>query len=94
MKMMSEMTVPVVDDRLSSMMDIPVTLTVVLGEKSIQLGKLYALGRGSVVEIDKKVGDLVDVYVNRRLVARGEVQLTDEGRLAISLSEIASAGLV
>jgi flagellar motor switch protein FliN/FliY len=92
--MMSEMTVPVVDDRLSSMMDIPVTLTVVLGEKSIQLGKLYALGRGSVVEIDKKVGDLVDVYVNRRLVARGEVQLTDEGRLAISLSEIASAGLV
>jgi flagellar motor switch protein FliN/FliY len=88
------MTVPVGDDRLSSMMDIPVTLTVVLGEKSIQLGKLYALGRGSVVEIDKKVGDLVDVYVNRRLVARGEVQLTDEGRLAISLSEIASAGLV
>lgn len=90
---MSELAMSAAEDRLSSMMDIPVTLTVVLGEKSLQLGKLYALGRGSVVEIDKKVGELVDIYVNRRLVARGEVQLTDEGRLAISLSEIASTGL-
>lgn len=90
---MSEAGVPVVEDRMASMMDIPVTLTVVLGEKTIQLGKLYALGRGSVVEVDKKVGELVDIYVNRRLVARGEVQLTDEGRLAISLSEIASTGI-
>ncbi len=91
---MSDMISPVTDDRLASMMDIPVTLTVVLGEKTIQLGKLYALSRGSVVEVDKKVGELVDIYVNKRLVARGEVQLTDEGRLAISLSEIATTGLV
>ena len=81
------------DDRLASVMDIPVTMTVVLGEKTIPLGKLYALGRGSVVEIDKKVGELVDIFVNNRLIARGEVQLTDEGRLAISLSEVASTGL-
>ena len=81
------------DDRLASVMDIPVTMTVVLGEKTIPLGKLYALGRGSVVEIDKKVGGLVDIFVNDRLIARGEVQLTDEGRLAISLSEVASTGL-
>ncbi len=90
---MSDMTAVGSDDRLPSMMDIPVTLTVVLGEKTIQLGKLYALSRGSVIEVDKKVGELVDIYVNKRLVARGEVQLTDEGRLAISLSEIASTGL-
>jgi flagellar motor switch protein FliN/FliY len=90
---MSDMTAVGVEDRLASMMDIPVTLTVVLGEKTIQLGKLYALSRGSVIEVDKKVGELVDIYVNKRLVARGEVQLTDEGRLAISLSEIASTGL-
>jgi len=88
---MPDTITPSTDDRLASMMDIPVTLTVVLGEKTIQLGKLYALSRGSVVEIDKKVGELVDIYVNKRLVARGEVQLTDEGRLAISLSEIASS---
>ena len=90
---MPEPAIATTDDKFASMMDIPVTLTVVLGEKTIQLGKLYALGRGSVVEIDKKVGELVDIYVNKRLVARGEVQLTEEGRLAISLSEIASSGL-
>ena len=45
-----------------------------------------------MIEVDKKVGELVDIYVNKRLVARGEVQLTDEGRLAVSLSEIANAG--
>lgn len=76
---------------LASVMDIPVTLTVVLGEKKMPLGKLYALGRGSIVELDRKVGDAVDIYVNDRLVARGEVQITDEGRLAISMTEIASA---
>ena len=90
---MADVSLPMAEDRMASMMDIPVTLTVVLGEKTIQLGKLYALSRGSVVEVDKKVGELVDIYVNKRLVARGEVQLTDEGRLAISLSEIASAGV-
>ena len=89
---MNDMSVPVAEDRVASMMDIPVTLTVVLGEKTIPLGKLYALSRGAVIEVDKKVGELVDIYVNKRLVARGEVQLTDEGRLAVSLSEIANAG--
>jgi flagellar motor switch protein FliN len=79
------------DGRLASVMDIPVTLTVVLGEKKMPLGKLYALGRGSIIEMDKKVGEPVDIFVNDRLVARGEVQLTDEGRLAISMTEIASA---
>jgi flagellar motor switch protein FliN/FliY len=91
---MSEVNAAISEDRLASMMDIPVTLTVVLGEKTLQLGKLYSLSRGSVIEVDKKVGELVDIYVNRRLVARGEVQLTDEGRLAVSLSEIASNGIV
>jgi flagellar motor switch protein FliN/FliY len=79
------------DDRLASIMDIPVTLTVVLGEKKMPLGKLHALGRGSIIEMDKKIGEPVDIFVNDRLVARGEVQLTEEGRLAISMTEIASA---
>ena len=90
---MSDSTAALNEDRIASVMDIPVTLTVVLGEKTIPLGKLYTLGRGSVIEIDRKVGELVEILVNNRLVARGEVQLTDEGRLAISLSEIATAGL-
>jgi flagellar motor switch protein FliN/FliY len=86
-------TVPVGEDRLASVMDIPVTLAVVLGEKTIPLGKLYALGRGSIIELDRKVGEPVEIFVNDRLVARGEVQLTEEGRLAISMTEVASSGL-
>jgi len=90
---MNELMAAPNEDRLASVMDIPVTLTVVLGQKTIPLGRLYALSRGSVVEIDKKVGELVEIFVNNRLLARGEVQLTDEGRLAISLSEVATTGL-
>jgi flagellar motor switch protein FliN/FliY len=86
-------TNPVGDDRVVSVMDIPVTLTVVLGEKTIPLGKLYALGRGSIIELDRKVGEPVEIFVNDRLVARGEVQLTEEGRLAIAMTEVASSGL-
>jgi flagellar motor switch protein FliN/FliY len=82
---------PRTDDRLSPVMDIPVTVKVVLGVKKMHLSKLFSLGRGSVIEIDRKVGEPVEIFVNDRLVARGEVQLTDEGRLAISMTEIASA---
>jgi flagellar motor switch protein FliN/FliY len=82
------------EDRLASVMDIPVTLSVVLGAQAIPLGKLYALGRGSVIVLDKQVGEPVDILVNDRLVARGEVQLTDDGRLAVAMTEIASSGLV
>jgi flagellar motor switch protein FliN/FliY len=90
---MSETLNPIGDDRLASVMDIPVTLSVVLGEQAIPLGKLYALGRGSVIVLDKQVGEPVDILVNDRLVARGEVQLTEDGRLAVSMTEIASPGL-
>jgi flagellar motor switch protein FliN/FliY len=82
------------EDRLSSVMDIPVTMTVVLGEKVLPLGKLYALGRGAIIELDRKVGEPLEIFVNDRLVAHGEVQVTDEGRLAISISEVATGGLV
>ncbi len=89
---MSETRIPMAEDRLASVMDIPVTLSVVLGEQAIPLGKLYSLGRGSVIVLDKQVGDSVDILVIDRLVARGEVQLTDDGRLAEAMTEIASSG--
>jgi flagellar motor switch protein FliN len=88
---MSDLAPPtIVEDRLASVMDIPVTLTVVLGEREISLGKLYALGRGAVIELDKRVGEPVDIFVNDRLVARGEMQLGEDGRLAVSMTELAS----
>ncbi len=90
---MSETRNPIGEDRLASVMDIPVTLSVVLGAQAISLGKLYGLSRGSVIVFDKHVGEPVDIFVNDRLVARGEVQLTDDGRLAVAMTEIASSGL-
>jgi len=89
---MSESPSAIAEDRLASIMDIPVTLSVVLGELDIPLGKLYKLGRGSVVVFDKRVGELVDIRINDRRMARGEIQLTDEGELAVSMVEIVSAG--
>jgi flagellar motor switch protein FliN/FliY len=89
---MSESRNPITDDRLASIMDIPVTLSVVLGELDIPLGKLYSLGRGSIVVFDKRVGELVDIRINDRRMARGEIQVTDEGELAVSMVELASAG--
>ena len=84
----------VIDERLASVMDIPVTLTVVLGERDIPLGKLYAIGKGAIIELDKRVGEPVDIFVNDRLVARGEMQLGEDGRLAVSMTKLASAGIV
>jgi flagellar motor switch protein FliN/FliY len=89
---MSEAPSVIAEDRLASIMDIPVTLSVVLGELDIPLGKLYKLGRGSVVVFDKRVGELVDIRINDRRMARGEIQLTDEGELAVSMVEIVAAG--
>ena len=89
---MSDSPNAIAEDRLASIMDIPVTLSVVLGELDIPLGKLYKLGRGSVVVFDKRVGELVDIRINDRRMARGEIQLTDEGELAISMVEIVSPG--
>jgi len=69
---MSEAPSVIAEDRLASIMDIPVTLSVVLGELDIPLGKLYKLGRGSVVVFDKRVGELVDIRINDRRMARAK----------------------
>jgi flagellar motor switch protein FliN/FliY len=90
---MSETRAPISEDRLASVMDIPVTLSIVLGQQSIPLGKLYSLSRGSVIVLDKQIGEPVDILVNDRLVARGEVQMTEDGRLAVAMTEIASSGV-
>jgi flagellar motor switch protein FliN/FliY len=54
----------------------------------MQVSQLLKLGRGAVVELDKKVGEAVDIYVNNRLVARGEVVMVDENRLGVTMTEI------
>ena len=74
-------------DRLSAVYDIPVQLSVVLGRTSMPVSQLLRLGRGAVLELDRKVGEPVEIYVNDRLVARGEVLVLDD-RLGISMTEI------
>ncbi len=72
---------------LTAIYDIPVQVQAVLGRASMQVSQLLKLGRGAVVELDRKVGEAIDIYVNNRLVARGEVVVVED-RLGITMTEI------
>lgn len=58
-----------------------------LGNATIRVSNLLRLGRGAIVELDRKVGEPIDIYVNNRLVARGEVIVVDE-RLGVTITEV------
>ncbi|MBB4286964.1 flagellar motor switch protein FliN/FliY [Roseospira goensis] len=72
---------------LEAVYDIPVQVSAVLGKSHMQVNQLLKLGRGAVVELDRKVGEAIDIYVNNRLVARGEVVVVEE-RLGVTMTEI------
>ena len=72
---------------LEAVYDIPVTVSAVLGKSHMQVSQLLKIGRGAVVQLDRKVGEAIDIYVNNRLVARGEVVVVDE-RLGVTMTEI------
>ena len=72
---------------LAAVYDIPVSVSAVLGRASMQVSSLMKLGRGAIVELDRKVGEAIDIYVNNRLVARGEVVVVEE-RLGVTMTEI------
>ena len=72
---------------LEAVYDIPVQVSTVLGKQTMQVSQLLKLGRGAVVELDRKVGEAIDIYVNNRLVARGEVVIVEE-RLGVTMTEI------
>ena len=74
-------------ERLTAVYDVPVQLSAVLGKASMPVNQLLRLGRGAVVELDRKVGEPVEIYVNNRLVARGEVMVVDD-HLGITMTEI------
>ncbi|NHN85647.1 flagellar motor switch protein FliN [Acetobacter musti] len=73
---------------LEAVYDIPVTVSAVLGRSTMQVSQLLKLGRGAVVELDRKVGEAIDIYVNNRLIARGEVVMVDDNRLGVTMTEI------
>ena len=72
---------------LEAVYEIPVQLSVVLGKTSMQVNQLLKLGRGAVIELDRKVGEPIDIYVNNRLIARGEVVVVED-RIGVTMTEI------
>jgi flagellar motor switch protein FliN/FliY len=66
--------------------EVPVEIFAVLGTANVPIAQLLKMGRGAVLELDRKVGDPVDIYVNRQMVARGEVSVIDE-RLGVTVNE-------
>lgn len=77
---------PMAND-VTAIYDIPVNVSAVLGRTTMQVSQLLKLGRGAVIELDRKVGEAIDIYVNNRLVARGEVVVVED-RLGITMTEI------
>lgn len=78
---------------LDAVYDVPVQLSAVLGKAHMPVNQLLKLGRGAVVELDRRVGEPVDIFVNNKLIARGEVVLVED-RLGITMTEIIKADRV
>jgi flagellar motor switch protein FliN/FliY len=76
---------------LEAVYDVPLQISAVLGKASLKVNQLVKLSRGSVVELDRKIGEPVDVFVNDRLVAKGEIVLVD-GKIGITLTELVKKG--
>jgi flagellar motor switch protein FliN/FliY len=72
---------------LAPVFDVPVNISAVLGKAHMTVASLLKLAQGSVLELDRKVGEAIDIYVNNRLVARGEVVIVDD-RLGVTMTEI------
>jgi flagellar motor switch protein FliN len=76
---------------LAPVFDVPVNIQAVLGRAYMDVSALLKLGKGSVLELDRKVGEAIDIFVNNRLVARGEVVVVDD-RLGVTMTEIIKDG--
>ena len=72
---------------LAPVFDVPVNISAVLGKAHMTVANLLKLNKGSVLELDRKVGEAIDIFVNNRLVARGEVVVVED-RLGVTMTEI------
>ncbi len=75
---------------LLAVFDVPVKVSAVLGRSQMEVSELLKLNEGTIVELDRKVGEPIDIYINDRLVARGEVVIV-ENRLGVTMTEIIKA---
>lgn len=76
---------------LDLLMDVPLRVTVELGRTRMSVRQVLELQSGSVVELDRMAGEAVDVMVNDRLMARGEVVIVDD-KFGIRITEIVAGG--
>ncbi len=72
---------------LEAVFDVPVRVSVVLGRSRMPVSQLLRMDIGTVIELDRQVGEAIEIYVNDRLVARGEIVLVDN-RLGVTMTEI------
>lgn len=85
--LMEDMDSPNNGRDLESVYDIPIKVSAILGNARLKVKDVMKMRRGEVVELDRSVGDAIDIWVNNRLVARGEVVVVEE-RLGITMTEI------
>ena len=74
--------------RRAAVMRVPVNVRCVVGSTKLPVAQVLQFNRGSVIEMDKRIGDPVDIMVNDRLVARGDLVVVDDNRLGVTLTEI------
>lgn len=86
-----DFNVPSSTSDLEAVYDIPVKVSAILGKTRMKVSQLMNLNKGAIIELDRKVGEAIDVYVNNNLVARGEVVVVDD-KLGITMTEIVKAG--
>lgn len=75
---------------LKAVYDVPLSVSVVLGKAAMKVNQLVKLTRGSIIELDRKVGESVEVFINDRLVAKGEIVLI-ENKIGVTLTELIKA---
>jgi flagellar motor switch protein FliN/FliY len=72
---------------LDQVLDVPVSVAAVLGRTRMEVGQLMKLAPGQVLELDRRIGEAIDIFVNNRLVARGEVVVVED-KLGVTMTEI------
>ena len=75
-------------DTIDAFMRVPLNVQIVLGETKMPVSQVLNLSRGSVIELEKRIGESVDVMVNDRVVARGDLVKVADDKVGVTLTEI------
>jgi flagellar motor switch protein FliN/FliY len=75
--------------RIKMIMDVPLKITVELGRTKLMIHELLQLGQGSIIELDKMAGEAMEIYVNEKLIAMGEVVVVNE-KFGVRLTDVMS----